>query len=80
MSNNETAKSNLLPCYSVKLLLILNHQYKFVIRLFNNVYSAGASKPAQIIPFLYLGNERDSSDLTLLRKLGVSKVYIAIID
>lgn len=34
----------------------------------------GASKPAEIIPFLYLGNERDSSDLGLLRKLGVSKV------
>ncbi|KAL5248987.1 hypothetical protein ACHWQZ_G018000 [Mnemiopsis leidyi] len=34
----------------------------------------GASKPAEIIPFLYLGNERDSADLTLLRKLGVSKV------
>lgn len=34
----------------------------------------GASKPAEIIPFLYLGNERDSADITMLRKLGVTKV------
>lgn len=37
-------------------------------------YYLGATKPAEIVPLLYLGNERDSSDLTLLQRLGVSKV------
>ena len=52
--------------------------YSITQRFLTAMFVSGASKPAEIIPFLYLGNERDSADLTLLRKLGVSKVTITL--